>query len=188
MPPLENAKHERFAQALAAGNSAVEAYESAGYSRNRGHASTLRRNPKLLKRVDEIFETRGQIQGRGALAAIERAKLTKAAVIEMLLADRELARKNGQSSAAIRAAELLGKELGMFVDRSDNRHRHELEFSRLPPEQREARAAELINRAKEMLALRDERLAREAAEKGTVIEGEATDVTPARDGRSVDAE
>ena len=55
MPPLENAKHERFAQALAAGNSAVEAYESAGYSRNRGHASTLRRNPKLLKRVDEIL-------------------------------------------------------------------------------------------------------------------------------------
>ena len=43
-------------------------------------------------------------------------------MIEMLLADRELARKSGQSSAGIRATELLGKELGMFVDRSANRH------------------------------------------------------------------
>src|SRR5207302_8687376 len=104
MPPLENAKHERFAQELAAGKTAVDAYEAAGYRHNRGHASTLRKNPKLLKRVDEILETRGQIQGRGALAAIERARLTKTAVMDMLLADRELARQNGQASAAIRAS------------------------------------------------------------------------------------
>jgi hypothetical protein len=100
MPPLDNSKHERFAQALAAGKTAVGAYEAAGYRRNRGHASTLPKNPKLLKRVDEILETRGQIQGRGTLAAIERVRLTKTAVMEMLLDDRELARKNGQSSAA----------------------------------------------------------------------------------------
>ena len=34
------------------------------------------------------------------------------------MADRELARKNGQSSAAIRATELIGIELGMFVTRT----------------------------------------------------------------------
>jgi phage terminase small subunit len=67
VPPLENVKHERFAQALAAGKSAVDAYECAGYRPNRGHASTLRKNPRLLERVDEILETRGQIQGRGHL-------------------------------------------------------------------------------------------------------------------------
>jgi len=55
MPLLENAKHERFAQGLAAGKHAVDAYEAAGYRRNRRHASTLRKNPKLLKRVDEIL-------------------------------------------------------------------------------------------------------------------------------------
>ena len=85
MPVLENPKHERFAQALAAGKTAVDAYEVAGYRRNRGHAATLRKNPKLLKRVDEILETRGQIQGRGALAAIERVRLTKTAVMDMLM-------------------------------------------------------------------------------------------------------
>jgi phage terminase small subunit len=56
MPPLENPRHERFAQALAAGKNAVDAHEFAGYRANRGHASTLRKNPKLLKRVDEILE------------------------------------------------------------------------------------------------------------------------------------
>jgi hypothetical protein len=165
MPVLENIKHERFAQALAAGKSAVDAYEIAGYRRNRGHASTLRKNPKLLKRVDEILETQGQIQGRGALAAIERAKITKTIVIDMLIDDRELARKNGQSSAAIRATELLGKELGMFVDRSDNRHRVQKRFSDLPEAEREAAAADLIARP------------RAAIERyRTTIEGQADEV------------
>ena len=151
MPLLENAKHERFAQALAAGKNAVAAYEFAGYRRNRGHASTLRKNPKLLKRVDEILETQGQIQVRGALAAIERARLTKTIVMDMLIADRELARQNGQSSAAIRATELLGKELGMFVQRTDNRHVVERRFSELSAEEQDAVAADLLTRAREVL-------------------------------------
>jgi hypothetical protein len=170
MPPLDNAKHERFAQALAAGKTAVGAYEAAGYRRNRGHASTLRKNPKLLKRVDEILETRGQIQGRGTLAAMERVRLTKTAVMEMLLDDRELARKNGQSSAAIRAAELIGIELGMFVNRSDNKHSFEKRFSQLPPEEQRAVAADVLTRA------------REAIERQKIIEAEAQQVKrPASD-------
>ena len=144
MPILENARYERFAQALAVGKTAVDAYEAAGYRRNRGHASTLRRNPRILQRVDEILETKGQIQGRGALAAIERAMLSKTAVIEMLLADRELARVKGQSSAAIRAAELLGKELGMFIDRAEVRSTLEARIAGMTRERRLARLAELL--------------------------------------------
>jgi hypothetical protein len=171
MPPLDNAKHERFAQSLAAGKTAVDAYEVAGYRRNRGHASTLRKNPKLLKRVDEILETRGQIQVRGALAAIDRVRLTKTAVMDMLLADRELARKNGQSSAAIRATELIGIELGMFVTRTDNKHSHERRASELPPEERRAYIADLLARA------------REAIERQRLIEARAQEVErPASDG------
>src|SRR5207245_7841788 len=101
------------------------------------------KNPKLLKRVDEILETRGQIQGRGALAAIERVRLTKTAVMDMLMADRELARKNGQSSAAIRATELIGIELGMFVTRTDNKHSGEKRLSQMPPEERRAYMTDL---------------------------------------------
>jgi len=35
------------------------------------------------------------------------------------LDDRKLARELGQPSAAIRAAELLGKQLGMFIDKKE---------------------------------------------------------------------
>ena len=37
----------------------------------------------------------------------------------MLVEDRQLARANTQTSAAIRAAELIGNELGMFIDRRE---------------------------------------------------------------------
>ena len=88
----------------------------------------------------------------------------------MLIDDRELARKNGQSSAAIRATELLGKELGMFVDRSDNRHRVQKRFSDLPESARDAAAADLIARA------------RAAIERYRTIEGQADEVVEIEQG------
>ena len=172
---LDNAGHERFAQALVAGKSAVDAYEVAGHRRNRGHASTLRRDPKILRRVDEVLETRGQIQSRGALAAIEHARLTKSAVIEMLLADRELARRNGQSSAATRAVELLGKELGMFIDRAEVHSTIETRIAAMTREQRLAYAWELLEGARMYLP---------AAERG----GDTIDGESATDGDSVEVE
>src|SRR5690242_6676201 len=110
MPPLDNAKHERFAQALAAGKHAVDAYEVAGYPVTRSRFNASKRS--------EAFEAgrrnpRNSRTNSGARSPcrypcrIERVGLTKSAVMDMLLADRELARKNGQSSAAIRATELL---------------------------------------------------------------------------------
>lgn len=48
------------------------------------------------------------------------AKITRADVLKMLLESRREAHENGQHSPAIRAAELLGKEIGMFVDRSES--------------------------------------------------------------------
>jgi phage terminase small subunit len=41
MPVLSNSKHELFAQELAKGKTADAAYVSAGYSPNRGNATTL---------------------------------------------------------------------------------------------------------------------------------------------------
>lgn len=101
-----NARHERFAQALAEGHSATRAYERAGYKANAGNAVRLKANDKVAGRVAEI-------QARAAA----RAEISKSDVLRMLQEDRADAREAGQFSAAIRAAELLGKELGMFVDR-----------------------------------------------------------------------
>lgn len=75
MPVLANARHERFAQALAMGKSADEAYSAAGYTPHRSNASRMSTNDNIRARVAEILQ-------RGA----ERAEITE----EMVL--RELAK------------------------------------------------------------------------------------------------
>ena len=46
---LKNPKHERFAQELAKGKSATEAYRLAGYKPDDGHASRLAGNGRVLE-------------------------------------------------------------------------------------------------------------------------------------------
>lgn len=54
MPILSNPRHEQFAQALAKGKSATEAYEQAGYKPNEGNAGRLNRNEQVRARIQEI--------------------------------------------------------------------------------------------------------------------------------------
>jgi phage terminase small subunit len=51
---LANPRHERFAQALAEGKTATEAYVLAGYKANDGNASRLKGNERILARAQEI--------------------------------------------------------------------------------------------------------------------------------------
>lgn len=73
MPVLKNARHEAFAQALAKGKSADDAYVSAGFKANRGNAARLNANESIRKRVDEII-------GKGA----DKAAVTVARVLQEL--------------------------------------------------------------------------------------------------------
>ena len=61
MPVLKKAKHERFAQELAKGKSADQAYKSAGFKPHRGNAARLSANESVRSRVEEI-------QGKAAAA------------------------------------------------------------------------------------------------------------------------
>jgi phage terminase small subunit len=108
MPVLKNTRHEIFAQELARGRSATDAYEAAGYKRDSGHSSRLAAIGRIRERVTELKE-----------GAALRVGLERADVLAMLMQERELARERGQLSAAIRATELIGRELGMFVERSE---------------------------------------------------------------------
>jgi hypothetical protein len=54
MPVLTNAKHELFAQEIAKGATATDAYERAGYKRNDGNASKLANTKDVKARVKEI--------------------------------------------------------------------------------------------------------------------------------------
>lgn len=71
--PLKNARHERFAQELAKGSSAAEAYAAAGYAPNDGNSIRLKGNERVAARVAEIV-------GRGAA----RAEVTVAEVLAEL--------------------------------------------------------------------------------------------------------
>jgi phage terminase small subunit len=133
MPALENPKHERFAQELAKGLAADKAYEAAGFKPNRGNAATLKQKESISKRVAELLAEREAIHAQATAEAIKAAALTKEWVIETLMENVqramqaiEVKRSDGtgtgeyqyQGSVANKALELLGKELGMFVDRA----------------------------------------------------------------------
>lgn len=74
MPVLKNPKHEAFAQGLAKGLTADEAYESAGYSRNRGNATRLKANESVVKRVEEL---QGRIAEKAEWTAADRLEALK---------------------------------------------------------------------------------------------------------------
>jgi phage terminase small subunit len=133
MPALQNPKHERFAQELAKGLAADKAYEAAGFKPNRGNAATLKQKQNISNRVTELLAERETIHAQATAEAIKSAALTKEWVIETLMENVARAMQaasvkndNGESigeyqyqgSVANKALELLGKELGMFVDRA----------------------------------------------------------------------
>lgn len=126
MPVLTNSKHELFAQEIAKGVSGREAYRTAGYTAKSDagadvSASRLLKDAKVAARIAELQE-----------GAAEKAMISKQWVIERLIENANRAMQavevkdsegNGtgeykyDGSVANKALELLGKEVGMFVDR-----------------------------------------------------------------------
>lgn len=80
MPVLKNPRHERYAQELAKGQSQVEAYAAAGYSRSKSCAS------ELLSSKPYIHERVAEIQGETANKSTDKmASVTRADVLSELL-------------------------------------------------------------------------------------------------------
>ena len=69
MPVLKNARHEAFAQALAKGMTATDAYSAAGYKGDRTAASRLSTNVNVSQRVGEI---KGRIAEKAEWTAADR--------------------------------------------------------------------------------------------------------------------
>lgn len=110
MPALENQRHELFAQALAKGKSADEAYAEAGYKPNRGNAATLKANQNVIARVSELQERMAY-----------KSEITIERIEQMLIEDREFAREVKQAGAARAATETLAKLRGYMVERKEVR-------------------------------------------------------------------
>lgn len=107
MPVLSNQKHEAYAQALAKGKSATEAMREAGYSDPR-NSSRLTKNDEIAARVAEL-------QGMAA----DRVVVDREWVLAKLIENAKDTQKSNPA-ASNKALELIGKELGMFVERSEN--------------------------------------------------------------------
>jgi phage terminase small subunit len=110
MALLENRRHELFAQAIFQGSSNIQAYEDAGFSRNDTNACKLRQNAKVIARIDEL-----------SARTVASVNLTKEWVIEQLIGVVIDARSGERkdSAGANKALNLLGLELGMFVERKE---------------------------------------------------------------------
>jgi phage terminase small subunit len=119
MPALPNARHERFAQEIANGNSAAESYVLAGFKKNRHNAAALAREEHILTRVQHILAEREHIHGQATQKAIEATGLTKQWVIDQLIKVHDAALAEQDLGNANRSLELLGKQLGMFIDRKE---------------------------------------------------------------------
>jgi len=115
MPLLKNQKWERFAQELAKGKTAGEAYVLAGYKANDGNAIRLKGNERLLARVQELL-------GRSAA----RAEVTVASILNELEEARKLAAEINQPSAAVAATLGKAKVAGLIVDRKEVGHEHKI--------------------------------------------------------------
>jgi len=131
MAALANQKHEQFAQKVAAGMSAAQAYTECGYSEKTAAqaASRLLTDVKVASRVAELKE--GMASVAMAKTGIDKAwvlaKLVK--VTEMGMSSEPVTDEDGNPigeykqnlAAANKSLELIGKELGMFVDRKEIR-------------------------------------------------------------------
>lgn len=106
MSVLRNSRHEAFAQAVAKGKSAAEAYSEAGYKLHRPSASRLLTNANVAARVSELKER-----------AAEQAEVTAKDVIIGLYKEATREGEGASHSARVAAWGLLGKYHNLFTDR-----------------------------------------------------------------------
>jgi phage terminase small subunit len=114
MPLLKNARHEIFAQEIVKGVSGRDAYKIAGFAVSNDNAadasaSRLLRDVKVQARIAELQEK-----------AQARALVTLEEHIEELKDIRDLAKKNGQASAAVAAEVKRGELMGYYVERRES--------------------------------------------------------------------
>lgn len=111
MPVLNNPKYELFAQELAKGKTATEAYVLAGYKANDGNAATLKGNKSVSSRVAELL-------GRAA----NRAEVSISSITERLIRISDKGEAIGEPaglSVARQAAMDAAKLHGLIVDKKE---------------------------------------------------------------------
>ena len=112
MPVLPNPRYERFAQAIAKGQSQHDAYKYAGYEPKskdvRSNAGKLARRPMVAERIVEL-------QSKQA----KRVGITVDALLVELDDMLKLAKRVKHPAAGVGAILAKGKLLGLIVDKAE---------------------------------------------------------------------
>src|SRR6476659_11055812 len=130
MPALRNQRRELFAQGLARGMSAAQAYREAGYVDNRRNASALKANQDIIAKVLELQAERQ-----------DRFVLTRQCLLDALLENLEKALgrrpvKIGEEGKEVyvyrgdvanTAIKMAGSELNLFTEKKAIAHRTNLD-------------------------------------------------------------
>lgn len=141
-------KRQRFVEEYLIDLNATQAYIRAGYSANGAHknAAFLMANHDIRAAIAETRDRRSVSTGITTDYILGRLRdnLERSMQAEPVLdaKGKETGEYSYQGGVANRAAELLGKHLGMFVDRS------EVTTKALPPEEREQRVVSILSAAK----------------------------------------
>lgn len=107
MGALSNPRHERFVQELAKGVSASDACRAVGIDPR--NSTRLMKNDEISRRLEELQER-----------AVSNVLLSREWVLEQLVDNASKAKAAGDFGPSNQALNLLGKELGMFVDKTEN--------------------------------------------------------------------
>lgn len=166
MPALLNPRHELFAQELAKGThqsfAYIAAFKTDSPKAAKASASRLLANathgPAIRARVQELLAQRDERAQEASQQATEALAITRRWVLEGLVenANRCMAAVpvlsadgtplgiyKHHAQGANRAYELIGKELGMFIDRSAIVADPDADLENMTPEQRAAEAQRL---------------------------------------------
>ena len=146
MPVLPNSKHERFAQLVASGRTPADAYAAVGYKERTAYTC----GPRLLKRA-AVRARVTELQRAVAQVSVTRGAIDREFVLKELMDNALQAKQEQQFSASNRALELLGKEMGMFVDRTDHSFSWDGDPANLTDAQLEKLTQCLESQAKQLL-------------------------------------
>jgi hypothetical protein len=134
MPALRIQRKERFARLLAAGKSASEAYELAGYKRDASGANSchLAKSDEVTNRVQELTREAFERERAVAAAAVQRTAITRQSLVEKLEATRKAAEEAGQYGAAVAASKEISVLLGIRIERSERGGGHQWPNQKAP--------------------------------------------------------
>jgi hypothetical protein len=125
MQPLNNPKHEAFAFGMATGKTLAAALEAAGYKPHPASGAKLLKNSKIADRVSFLKNEIALDRQKNLRELSKQEGLTRQWVLEKLMKSAKISMGEQetpdgyQHAGAHKALELLGKELGMFIERKE---------------------------------------------------------------------